>query len=65
MQPTNIEAIQDTAWASAHRAVCDLAVARCLYVLDRDPHLILTYLQKLQRLEEVIARELQALRGSD
>jgi hypothetical protein len=62
MKPANIDAIQDATWASAHRAVCDLAVSRCLYALDRDPHVSLSYLQKLQRLEEVITRELQALR---
>jgi hypothetical protein len=62
MQPANIDALQDTARAQARRAVCDLAVSRCLYVLDEDPHVSLTYLQKLQRLEEAITRELQALR---
>jgi hypothetical protein len=65
MVQTNIELLQEARAEAARREDCHLAVTQCLWVLDRGQSpLSLTYRQKLERLQAVLATELQALEGT-
>jgi hypothetical protein len=61
MPHTNIESLQETFATRSRSDVREAAVWQCLAALDpQGSHLTLSYRQKLERLEEVIAKELQA-----
>lgn len=61
---TNVEAIQETKAHDARQAVKDQVLRHLLSVLDPQPSdYKLPYRQVLARLEELIAKELQALGG--
>lgn len=65
-QPTNIEALQDLKAREGTQAFKEQALRQLLTALDPHPQdAKLTYRQVLERLENVLARELQATKEEE
>jgi hypothetical protein len=66
MAQTNIEQIQETLASRGRRDVREAAVWQCLVTLaPEDSHHMVPYREKLERLADVIAQELQSLEGTE